>query len=261
MLFPNTEETTKMGDLIELISPSRKVHIVKLTKGKQLQTHRGVVKHDDLIGIPWGREVHTHTGAPFFLLQPSLADILQEIPRSTQIMYPKDIGFILVTMGIGPGVRVIEAGTGSGGLTTALAWAVGDEGKVLSYENRPDVKNLAQKNLKNVSLDDRVEFHIGNIEDGFLEKNIDAIFLDVPNAYDYLAQVHQSLKGGGYFGCILPTVNQVSRLLGNLHSSNFRVVDVCEILLRYYKPVQDRLRPTDRMVAHTGYLIFARSIH
>jgi len=257
----NDKETIKPGDLVELISPSRKVYIFSVISGKQLQTHRGIIYHDDLIGKPWGIEIHSHIGSVFYLLQPSLADVMSEIPRSTQIMYPKDIGFLLVTMGIGPGTRVLEAGSGSGALTIALAWAVGPHGKVTSYEIKPDVKNLAQKNIRRVGLDKRVEFKVGDIANGFDERQVDAIFLDVQNAYDYMNQVKEALKPGGYFGCLLPTVNQVIRLLGALYANDFRVVDVCEILLRYYKPVQDRLRPTDRMVAHTGYLTFGRVIN
>ena len=108
------EAETKYGDIVELISPSRKIFILKLSKGRKLHTHRGIVNHDDLVGLNWGTEIQSHTGRSFFLLQPTLADILQELPRSTQIMYPKDVGFILVQMGIGPGSIVIEAGSGSG---------------------------------------------------------------------------------------------------------------------------------------------------
>jgi tRNA (adenine57-N1/adenine58-N1)-methyltransferase len=175
-------------------------------------------------------------------------------------MYPKDIGFVLVTMGIGPGTIVVEAGTGSGTFTTALAWAVGTQGKVKSYEIRPEMQNLAKKNLKRVGLYDRVTFNLGDIGEGFDEKNVDALFLDVPNPFEYVRQVRRALKPGGYFGCILPTFNQVERLLVALYQNNFAFVDVCEIILRYYKPVAARLRPTDRMVAHTGYLIFSRPV-
>jgi len=248
------------GDLVELVSPSRKVYIFQLATNGQLQTHRGIINHNQLIGQPWGSEVSSHSGSTFFLLQPTLTDILQELPRCTQIIYPKDIGFILITMGIGPGSHVIEAGTGSGGLTIGLAWSVGTSGWVTSYEIRPDVKNLARKNVERVGLGNRVTFKVKDIADGFDENLVDAIFLDLPNAYDYLEQVRQSLKPGGYFGCILPTVNQVTRLLSVLQPHYYRVVDVCEILLRYYKPNHNRLRPTDRMVAHTGYLIFGRPI-
>jgi tRNA (adenine57-N1/adenine58-N1)-methyltransferase len=251
---------TSEGDLVELVSPSRKVSIFRLTPGKQLQTHRGIVKHVDLIGMAWGSQVFTHTGSPFVLLQPNLADFLQEIPRNTQIMYPKDIGFVLITMGIGPGSHVIEAGTGSGALTTALAWAVGPQGHVYSYEMRSDTQNLARKNLKCLDLLDRVELRLRDISDGFEERNIDALFLDVPNPHDFMQQVKQALKPGGYFGSILPTTNQVIRLLEALHLFHFSVIDVCELLLRFYRPTPQRIRPTDRMVAHTGYLISGRPI-
>jgi tRNA (adenine57-N1/adenine58-N1)-methyltransferase len=175
-------------------------------------------------------------------------------------MYPKDVGFVLVTLGIGPGKKVLEAGTGSGALTTALAFSVGPTGHVYSYDSRPEMQQLAQKNLERVGLNEQVTFKTRDIMEGFDEINIDALFLDVPNPYDYITQVRQALKLGGFFGSILPTTNQVSKLLIALHRENFAFIDVCEILLRYYKAVPERLRPTDRMVAHTGFLIFARTI-
>jgi len=260
MLSNIHSDHAQAGDLVEIVSPSRKIFIFLLATGKEIHTHRGIVKHDDLIGKAWGSEVISHKGNPFFLLQPTLADVIAEIPRNTQIIYPKDIGFILVTMGIGSGTKVLEAGSGSGALTTALAWVVGPEGTVVSYEMRPDVKNLAQKNLNRVGLSSRVDFKLGDIAEGISVRGFDAVFLDIPNAYELISQVKQALKPGGHFGCIFPTINQVMRLLPALHANNFKVVDICEIMLRYYKSHQDRLRPTDRMVAHTGYLTFARSI-
>jgi tRNA (adenine57-N1/adenine58-N1)-methyltransferase len=246
------------GDLVQLVSPSNKVFIFRLVPGGELQTHRGVVSFDDLIGKTWGSEVFSHTGSAYFLLQPSLSDLLKETRRNTQIMYPKDIGYLLVKMGIGPGVKVLEAGTGSGALTTALAWAVGPQGRVFSYEVRPEMQNLARKNLEKLGLLNRVDLKLRNIEEGFDEVNVDALFLDVQNAYDFLAQVRRALKPGGFFGAILPTTNQVERLIKAFYDHHFAFVEVCEIILRFYKPVSERLRPTDRMVAHTGYLCFAR---
>jgi len=107
-------------------------------------------------------------------------------------------------------------------------------------------------------LDSRVAFKLGKIEDGFSEKNVDAFFLDVLNPYDYIPQVRGALKPGGFFGCLVPTTNQVTRLLNALRFEKFAFVDVVEVFLRYYKPEPERLRPTDRMVAHTGYLVFGR---
>jgi tRNA (adenine57-N1/adenine58-N1)-methyltransferase catalytic subunit len=250
----------RAGDLAQLVSPTNKVFIIRLAAGAEFQTHRGVLYHDQVIGKPWGSQVHTHLGSAYFLLQPGLGDILKETRRNTQILYPKDIGFILLTMGVGPGIRVIEAGTGSGALTTALAWAVGPQGRVFSYETRPEMQNLARKNLERVGLDDRVDFKLRDISGGFDEIGVDALFLDVANSYDFLQQAKSALKPGGYFGSILPTTNQVVKLLSALYQNNFAFVDVCEILLRFYKPVPERFRPTDRMVAHTGFLIFGRSM-
>ncbi len=260
MLINKLSNQVQAGDLGLLVSPSNKTYLVRIVPGGQLQTHRGVLHYDDLIGLPWGSQVFSHQGSTFFLLIPGLADILKETRRNTQIMYPKDIGFILVTMGIGPGIRVLEAGTGSGALTTAFAWAVGETGHVYSYEIREPMLNLARKNLEKLGLESRVSLKLRDIADGFDEMDVDAVFLDLPNPNDYIPQVKRALKPGGFFGCILPTMNQVERLLPALHQNFFSFTDVCEILLRYYKPVYDRLRPTDRMVAHTGYLIFSRSI-
>jgi len=254
------KNSPQFGDLVQLVTPSRKIYFISLKEGGKLHTHRGIIQHEELIDIPWGSEVKSHQGSAFYLLQPNIADLINEIPRSTQILYPKDIGYILVTMGIGPGSSVIEAGTGSGALTLALAWAVGDQGRVISYEIRPDVQNLARKNLAVLDLLDRVDFKLGDIADGFDETFADALFLDVPDSFNYMEQVKRALKPGGYFGGILPTTNQVIKLLTALIYNKFSVIDVCEIMLRYYKPIPERLRPTDRMVAHTGYLVFGRSI-
>jgi tRNA (adenine57-N1/adenine58-N1)-methyltransferase catalytic subunit len=250
----------KAGDLAQLVSPTNKVFIIRLVEGTALQTHRGVLQHDEVIGKPWGSKVYTHLGSEYFLLQPGLGDILKETRRNTQIMYPKDIGYVLLTMGIGPGVHVIEAGTGSGALTTALAWSVGPSGLVTSYETRAEMQNLARKNIERVGLSERVNFKLQDIASGFDERGVDAVFLDVANSYDYIAQVRAALKPGGYFGSILPTTNQVTRLLSALRQEYFAFVDVCEVILRFYKPVPERFRPTDRMVAHTGFLIFGRSM-
>lgn len=248
------------GDLAQLVGLRHKHFIFTLKAGGKFESHRGILMHDDLIGKPWGTQVFSHIGSPFYLLQPSLGDLLVDMPRTTQILYPKDIGFIFVTMGIGPGRKVLEAGTGSGSMTTALAYAVGAEGQVISYEVKPDVQNLARKNLSRIGLESRVDFKLRDIVEGLDETDADAFFLDVPNPYDYLVQVRNALKPGGFLCCLLPTMNQVEKTLVALRQANFAFVEVCETLLRFYQAEASRLRPTDRMVAHTGYLIFARKI-
>ena len=257
----NTKSThTQAGDLVQLVGLRHKSFIFPLSQGGDFQTHRGVLKHDDLIGLPWGTQVFSHLGAPFFMLQPSLADLLLDLKRNTQILYPKDLGFILLTMSIGPGQRVLEAGTGSGSMTIALAYAVGAEGSVVSYEQREEMQKLARKNISRTGLASRVDFKLRDIQEGFDETDADAFFLDVPNPYDYIAQVRAALKPGGYFGSIVPTVNQAEILLRALRRQRFAFIEMCEVMLRYYKPEPDRLRPTDRMVAHTGFLVFGRRI-
>jgi tRNA (adenine57-N1/adenine58-N1)-methyltransferase catalytic subunit len=251
---------SKEGDLVLLAGPRQKNFLFRLTIGERIQTHRGILQHDDLIGLPYGTQVFSHLKRAFVLLRPSLSDLLLETRRSTQIMYPKDVGFTLVTMGIGPGQHVLEAGTGSGALTTALAFAVGPQGRVTSYEVRPEMQRLAQKNLERIGLAERVTFKLRNISEGFDEQGVDALFLDVPNPYDYLAQVRATLKSGGHFGTILPSTNQIIKMITALYRERFAFVEICEILLRYYQTHPERLRPTDRMVAHTGYLIFARPV-
>ena len=256
----NYSSTARAGDIAQLVGLTHKHFIFSLKEGGDLQTHRGVLKHDDLIGTPWGSQVFSHMGAPFFLLQPSIADILNDLPRTTQILYPKDIGYILITMGIAPGQRVIEAGTGSGSMTIAMATAIGAEGRIISYEQNQDTQNLARKNLERVGLDSHVDFKLRDIKEGFDETDADAFFLDVQNPFDYIPQVRASIKTGGFFGTILPTFNQVEKTLHALKKNNFAFIEVCEIILRHYKSDPARIRPTDRMVAHTGYLMFARKI-
>jgi tRNA (adenine57-N1/adenine58-N1)-methyltransferase len=248
------------GDLALLVGLRHKHFIFPLMHGGSFHTHRGILYHDELIGKPWGSQVFSHQGSPFFMLQPSLADLLQDLKRSTQIMYPKDIGFILTSMSVGPGQTVLEAGTGSGSMTVALAYAVGPQGRVVSYERRPEFQALARKNLERLGLDGRAVFKLGDIGDGFTETDVDALFLDLPNPWDYIRQVRAALKPGGFFCNLVPTFNQVEKLLYALRREHFAFIEVCELLMRYYKPEPTRLRPTDRMIAHTGYLIFGRRI-
>lgn len=250
----------KAGDLAMLVPDKGRPFIQHIQPGAELQTHRGSIRHDDLIGSPWGSQIKTHLDACFIVLEPTLRDLLLRIRRRTQIIFPKDIGYILLRLSVGPGKTVIEAGTGSGALTTALAWAVGPQGKVISYDRREDMTSLARENLTRVGLEDRVLLRTQDIMNGFEEENIEAVFLDLAKPHLYLSQVQSAMSSGASFGTILPTSNQVSQLLAALQQHSFALIDVCEILLRYYKPVPERLRPVDRMVAHTGYLVFARSV-
>lgn len=262
MMLPATppNHAAEAGDLVQLIDPRGNKHIFQLTPSGKFQTNHGWIPYETLLGLPWGSRVRTHLGKIFLMVQPSLNDLLIHSRRATTIMYPKDIGFILVNMNIAPGKRVIEAGTGSGALTTALCWAIGSEGQVTSYDHMDNVQALARKNLEKLGFLERVTFKNQDIADGIDETGVDAFFLDLPNPEDYIQLVRQALRPGGFFGCLVPTTNQVSRLLESLYKHDFAFIEVCEILLRYYKPVPARLRPDDRLTAHTGFLVFARPI-
>ncbi len=247
-----------VDQLVLLVSHQGNRFIVRLAEGGEFHSHLGRVMHADIIGQPLGREVVSNRGDRFIVLQANLHDLIMTVERGGTIMYPKDIGYTLLKLGIGPGSRVIEAGTGSGALTTALAYYVRTTGHVYSYEVRTDMQERARKNIERIGLSEWVDFEVRDIAEGFQERDVDAVFLDVREPEDYQAQVWEALKWGGGFGALVPTTNQVSEVLAAMQAVGFADVEVAEILLRFYKTVPARLRPMDRMTAHTGYLLFGR---
>ncbi len=248
------------GDLVFLLGGDRKPFFLRAQDGGELQTHHGVVPHASILGQPWGTEARSHLGYLFLILPPTLHDILLYLRRQSQIIFPKDLGYILLRLSAGPGKTILEAGTGSGGLTTALAWMVGREGRVVSYDRREDMQLLARQNLERVGLEPQVTLKLKDISGGFDETEADALFLDLPDPHLYLPQARAALCNGAPLGAILPTANQVSDLIGALEQHSFGFIEACEIMLRFYKTVPARIRPVDRMVAHTGYLVFARAL-
>ncbi len=239
----------------------RKRFLLRLRAGEVQHTHRGLIHHDEVIGQPPGIQLTTHLGHPFVALIPSLHDVIMSIRRISQIVYPKEIGYILLKLNVGPGNRIVECGTGSGALTIALAHSVRPDGRVYSYDKRDDMLRVASKNLANAGMQDVVVLRQRDVtDDGFDERGVDALFLDVRRPWLYLGHAWQALAEGGFFGALVPTTNQVSQLVAGLEEQSFYDIEVCELLLRAYKAVPERLRPTDRMVAHTGYLIFARRL-
>ncbi len=247
------------GDLTLLVSQDGKHFLAKVEAGGSLHTHAGIVQHDDVLAAGWGARVNSHLDKPFTVLRPSIEEVLRTIKRNTQIMYPKEIGYILLKLSIVPGARVIEAGSGSGGLTIALARYATPGGHVYSYDVRPEHLAMALQNVELLGLDQSVTFHERDIESGFIEREVDALFLDVREPWLYLDSVQEALIGGGFFGSLVPTMNQVMRLAEALDRRPFAEVEICEITLRQYRTVPQRIRPLDRLAAHTGYLIFARS--
>jgi tRNA (adenine57-N1/adenine58-N1)-methyltransferase len=258
MTGPQTDHITHFGDIVQLIGEKNSNYIIRLEPDGQFQTHLGVIPHNELVEQPWGARIQTHLGKSFRILQPAFDDLIRTLNRNTQIMYPKDSGYVLITMGIGPGKTVIEAGTGSGALTIAMANLVGSNGHIYSYDVRPEHQVQARENIDLLSMSDRVTFIVANVVDGFSQTNVDALFLDLPDAHLVLPHVRPALKPGGFLGSLLPTSNQVSEMIDGLKKNGFEFIEVSELLHRYYKVSASRLRPADKMTAHTGYLVFAR---
>ncbi len=246
------------GDLALFQAETGKRAILRLEPDRDYQTHKGIVYYNDVIGLPWGSRINTHLGMEFTVLQPTLRDLLLHIRRQSQIIFPKDIGYILLRLSAGPGKRILEIGTGSGALTTALAWMVGDDGQVVSYDRREDMQEFARKNLTRVGLQQRVKLVLRDVGEGIEAEGFEAVFVDVPAPETLLPQIGRGLNSGAVLGAILPTINQVDRLLEAAPQAGFEMPEVVEIFMRSYKTTPGRLRPLDRMVAHTGYLIFFR---
>jgi tRNA (adenine57-N1/adenine58-N1)-methyltransferase len=252
--------TAQVNDTVLLISEDGKRFYAQLRPGQRQHTHQGIIDHDQIIGQALGRKIESTTGHTYVVVEPSLSELMKAINRNTQIIYPKEAGRIIFKMNIYAGRRVIEAGSGSGGLTLALARFVAPTGRVYSYEARAEMLRNAQANLQKAGLADFVEFKQHNIAYGFDQSEVDALFLDVRQPEKYLAQAKAALKPSGFFGAIVPTTNQISELLIALKANDFGGLEVEETFLRRYKAIPGRLRPEDVMVGHTGYLVFARNI-
>ncbi|MDR1125969.1 MAG: tRNA (adenine-N1)-methyltransferase [Deltaproteobacteria bacterium] len=246
------------GELFILVSPKGKRCLRRLEEGQDIHCGDGVISAASLAEAEFGSEVPTHQGVPYRLKRPGLYDLVRGLKRQTQIIYPKDIAYICIRLGVGNGARVIEAGSGSGSLTMALSWFSGERGQVYTYETREEFYKLNKRNLEWAGLGQNVTRYQRDIADGFEQTDADALFLDVRTPWEYLDQVNRAVKPGAPLAFLLPTVDQVGQLLRGLEQGPFDDVEVEEILVRRWKPVADRLRPEDRMIAHTGFLVFAR---
>lgn len=248
----------KNNDLVILVNPKGKRYLRRVLAGEDLHNNDGCLAMDDVLAAGFGGVAVTRQGVPYQILRPGLYDLAKGVKRKTQIIYPKDISYICLRLNVGNGRRIIEAGSGSGGLTLALSWFAGEQGRVYTYEARPEFFELTAKNLAWAGLGHNVTQHNRDICEGFVEREVDALFLDVRTPWEYLDQALEALSPGGQLGFLVPTVDQVSRLLHAFETRDLAEVEVMEILLRRWKAVADRLRPDDRMIAHTGFLVFAR---
>lgn len=246
------------NSLVVFVMPWGKRAVKRLEEGKDWHSNEGTLRAADVAQAEFGECVETSLGVPVLIERAEMTDLLMGLKRKTQIAYPKDIAQICLRLGAGPGRRIIEAGCGSGGLTLALSWICGPTGRVISHEAREEFATLARRNLDWAGLGENVEIHCRDIKDGFAAGDADALFLDVREPWLYLDQALAAVKPGAVFGFLVPTTNQIDLLLKGLERGEFGAPEISEILIRQWKPLPDRLRPRDRMIAHTCFLVFCR---
>ena len=220
------------GERIMLVDAKERRYLVTMVEGASFHTHAGIVSHDDIIGADEGNVVVGSTGRNFLVLRPTLADVVVKMPRGAQVIYPKDLGAILIAADIGPGMRVLEAGVGSGALSMTLLRA-------------------------GVSL---LGYEIRDVTEGIEERGLDRIILDMPEPWKVVEHAAEALRPGGILLAYLPTINQTAQLRQVLDEGSFGMAETTEILRRTWHIEKRSVRPDHRMVAHTGFLTTARRL-
>jgi tRNA (adenine57-N1/adenine58-N1)-methyltransferase len=246
------------GSDVLLYLDERRSYIIQVQRGMRFHTHRGFIQLDDVIGKEYGDSVTTNLGYSFIIFKPTVYDYVMKSLRATQILYPKDIGLILVYSAVGPGSRVVEAGTGSGALTTALANAVRPTGRIHSYDVRAEFQQRAAKNLKRAGLLDFVDLKEGDVTRGIEERGVDAVVFDMATPWLAVPAAKEALEGGGVFVSFSPTIEQVVKTVNALEREGFVGVETVECILRRLKVKEGETRPETLMIGHTGYITRAR---
>ena len=251
----------KTGERVILFFPKkRKKILVEIEADKEIHTHLGIIRLNDLIGKEYGSSSKSNSNKKFFVLKPDLSDHLLKFRRPTQVLYLKDAALIILQTGICSGSIVVEAGTGSGSLTSFLAYYVKPDGKVYSYELKEEILRAAKKNLAQIGLDDYVELICADVTEGIRETDVDAVILDLASPWDVIPHAHRSLKGGGLFASFSPTYNQVEKTVLSLLKNGFTDIKTFECMLREIKVEEGSTRPATRMIGHTGFVTFAKKI-
>jgi tRNA (adenine57-N1/adenine58-N1)-methyltransferase len=249
------------GDPALLIDDKGRHFLLALDPGRTFQYHEGAVAHTDLIGREDGSWVESSTGAHLLLLRPRLADFVLKMKRSAQVVYPKDLGPILVYADIGPGMTVLEAGTGSGALTLGLSRAVGPTGRVVSVEVRDDHAAHARKAVERWygRIPDNVELRIGDVADAVEAVDPERIVLDLPEPWHVMKAAAEHQPTGGLLASYLPTVVQVQTLVEGARATGvFTEIEIKEFLVRDWNVSGRSVRPEHNMIGHTGFLVFMR---
>ncbi|MGH9006651.1 MAG: tRNA (adenine-N1)-methyltransferase [Acidimicrobiales bacterium] len=244
------------GERVLLIDAKQRRYLLKLRAGDTFHTHAGILAHDDVIGLSEGATVLGSTGRGFLVFRPTLADVVVKMPRGAQVIYPKDLGAILMAADVGPGQHILEAGVGSGALSMTLLRA---GASVIGYEIREDFAAHAKINVVaqlGEAVDYRVE--VRDVAEGIAETDLDRVILDLPEPWAVVPHAAVALRPGGILLSYLPTINQTTQLRDALARSGFGLAETVEILRRTWHVEPRSVRPDHRMVAHTGFLTTAR---
>jgi tRNA (adenine57-N1/adenine58-N1)-methyltransferase len=249
------------GDNVLIYLDARRTYMIKMQAGQIFHTHKGYIKLDEVIGKEFGEPIKSSLGIYFTTLKPILTDYIMKSSRNTQIIYPKDAALIVIFSGIGPGSRVVESGTGTGSLTSALAHYVGPTGKVYTYELRSEFQKNAAKNLQRSKLIDHVEMKSGDVTvTGYDERDVDAVILDLAVPWLVVPHAYTALKPSGIIVSFSPTIDQVVRTTEALKENGFVFIETIECLMRTMQVERGKTRPNTMMTGHTGYITHARKI-
>jgi tRNA (adenine57-N1/adenine58-N1)-methyltransferase len=251
-------ELISEGDDVFLYLDRKRTYLVRVEAEKSFHTHKGYIQLGDLIGKEYGTRITSSMDIEFVALKPTLRDYIFKTKRRTQISYPKDISLIVMFSGIGPGSRVVEAGTGTGALSNALAHYVKPTGRVYTYEVRPEFREMAIKNLERAKVSDYVESKNKDVTEGIDEKDVDAVILDLATPWLVVPHAYTALKGSGVLVSFSPTIDQIVKTVEALTEHGFVGVETVETLMRFMQVERGKTRPQTVMTGHTGYLTFAR---
>jgi tRNA (adenine57-N1/adenine58-N1)-methyltransferase len=243
--------------LVLLYFDQRRTYLVAVETARTFHTHKGYIQLDALIGKDYGTRIASNLGIEFVALKPMLSDFVFKAQRRTQINYPKDVALIVMFAGIGSGSKLVEAGTGAGALTTALAHYVKPDGRVYSYDVRPEFTELARRNLARAGLLDYVELKNKDITIGIDETDLDAVVLDLATPWLVIPHAHLAIKGGGAIVSFSPTIDQVVKTVEALETG-FVDIQTVECIMRQMQTERGKTRPETLMTGHTGYITRAR---
>lgn len=249
----------KQGDLVIIYFDEKSEFLLEIKAMGSFSTHHGNILLADLIGQEYGAEMKTHLGKSYYLLRPSTFDLMMKVRRQTTIIYPKDAGLMLLKTAVGPGSHVVEIGTGSGAMTIVLANAVRPHGTVHTYERRREFMENSKRNVERCRLAEYVEFRCADpAADGIVEKNVDAVFIDVPEPWSVIGAAAGALAGGHHLVSLSPNIEQIKMTKETLEARDFRRIDICEVLVRKMLLRHTGTRPCERSITHTAYLVFAQ---